>query len=92
MNKYYDHNKIWSRRLDHNHPVWGSYSVILYKRILALLDEHEIKSGRMIDYGCGAGKFGELALADAVPRDAPWATAERLLAETITLQLNEATQ
>ena len=39
-----------------------------------------------------AGRFGELALADAVPRDAPWATAERLLAETITLQLNEATQ
>ena len=60
MNKYYDHNKIWSRRLDHNHPVWGSYSVILYKRILKLLEQHDIKSGRMIDYGCGAGKFGEL--------------------------------
>lgn len=63
MSKYYDHNKIWSRRLDHNHPVWGSYSVILYKKILSLLDQHEIKGGRMIDYGCGAGKFGELAEA-----------------------------
>jgi len=63
LNKYYDHNKIWSRRLDHNHPVWGSYSVILYKRILSLLDQHSIRDGRLIDYGCGAGKFGELAEA-----------------------------
>jgi 2-polyprenyl-3-methyl-5-hydroxy-6-metoxy-1,4-benzoquinol methylase len=63
LSKYYDHNKIWSRRLEFNHPVWGSYSVILYKRILALLDQHGIESGRLIDYGCGAGKFGELAEA-----------------------------
>lgn len=63
INKYYDHNKIWSRRLDHNHPVWGSYSVILYNRILKLFEQHNIKSGRIIDYGCGAGKFGELAQA-----------------------------
>jgi SAM-dependent methyltransferase len=37
--------------------------VILYKRILSLLDQHDIKAGRMIDYGSGAGKFGELAEA-----------------------------
>jgi len=61
LSKYYDHDKIWERRNDHNHPVWGSYSVVLYKRILSLFEEHGIRGGGLADFGCGAGKFGELA-------------------------------
>lgn len=61
MTKYYDHDKIWERRDEHNHPVWGSYSVVLYKRILSLFDERHIPQGNLVDFGCGAGKFGEMA-------------------------------
>lgn len=61
MSKYYDHDKIWERRNDHNQPIWGSYSVVLYKRILGLFAEHKIRDGKLIDFGCGAGKFGEMA-------------------------------
>lgn len=62
MSKYYNHDHIWAKRSDGN-PVWGSYSVILYKRILDILKANGVTSGRLIDFGCGAGKFGELAEA-----------------------------
>lgn len=61
MSKYYDHNKIWAKRHTDNNPVWGSYSVTLYTRILETLAGQGHKSGRLIDFGCGAGKFGEMA-------------------------------
>jgi 2-polyprenyl-3-methyl-5-hydroxy-6-metoxy-1,4-benzoquinol methylase len=61
VSKYYDHNRIWQKRHTDNNPVWGSYSVTLYTRILETLAAAGHRDGRLIDYGCGAGKFGDMA-------------------------------
>ena len=67
---YYNHDATWLDRTAHRSPVWGHYSAVLYEHVLQILTEEargraptKHESLKLLDAGCGAGKFSEFTLA-----------------------------
>ena len=67
---YYNHDATWLDRSAHRSPVWGHYSAVLYEHVLQVLSKHmETRTAafqeqpNLLDAGCGAGKFGDFAVA-----------------------------
>ncbi len=57
---YYNHDKIWQKRSQDHHPVWGAHSKRLYYQALNLFESLGLLKGTLVDFGCGAGAFGTL--------------------------------
>lgn len=56
---YYNHDQIWEQRHAQGVSVWGRFSDRVYQKIYTYMEPFIPSQGRVLDVGCGAGRFGE---------------------------------
>lgn len=57
---YYDHNQVWSKRQSIDQPLWGRNSLRAYDRAINILKQAGLTPTSIVDFGCGAGAFGNV--------------------------------
>jgi SAM-dependent methyltransferase len=56
---YYNHDEIWNHRKSQGLSVWGRFSDRVYEKVYDAMKPFIPTDGKILDVGCGAGRFGE---------------------------------